>query len=176
MTYRTDTLDSEDSIQNKIHFILGKYMLATDIDFLEYHYENNQIKLDAVCDYKHGNLERYLQTPSLQAQLMVAEKLKLPAFLILYYLDLALYEVPMYYVDSLNDAASDYLRFSKGDWHTVLEFSQLLHKIRNLPFDPEERIPLRDNSGYPYYNPWSATHLKELPNTKKKYPLPKNLP
>jgi hypothetical protein len=105
-----------------------------DIDGLEFTYRDGRIVWVAIIDDKHGVAEKLsLRYAPMQAQLQLADDLKVPHFITVSYLH---EEVPCYFVIGTNDRARVALKEfgcqSDRDWFSVRRYSQLQHALRGL--------------------------------------------
>lgn len=132
-----------DNLPSLQHRTLGKRIAMTDIDQLEYvHEKDGTIRFVAIIDVKHGSIEKLLDVSAIKAQEMLAEKLDIPFFIVLTYLDPEKYEVPMYYIRPKNHQARDIMiklkkslasHFQEGGlWCSVYDYSKFQHYIRKI--------------------------------------------
>jgi hypothetical protein len=125
-----------------VHRTLGRKVLMSDIDQLEYHYEDQRIVLDAIIDVKEGHVGELHMTSAIQAQKVLADQLGLPFFKCLCWLDPEKYEIPTYWVVPLNDPARAVFTATKQDWNgvymSVYSFAKFQHYLRKMKADENE--------------------------------------
>jgi hypothetical protein len=164
MSVRKHTSFESDKSPSDKHYKMGSRLYMTDIDGLLYNYVDGEPDFVAIYDYKHGSAKKEgNKLGTMRVQSKLAERLDVPFFCILYYLDPELYDVPMYYVIPVNKKAKKIIFKLEpekvyGFWLSEYLFSKWEHEvIRGLNFDDykdEEEIQL-------------------LCQDCKKYPLPK---
>lgn len=191
------------SLHSLYHYIMGKCCAMTDNDLtlttegileestMEYLRTNNNRKPVALIDYKYIDqknvgkqyfgdvLDNGKPIEAIHAQAEIADyeyKEPLPFFVALTYLD---WDIPQYYIIPVNIAAksmfNSYSFNLDGKWLSVKTFSQFLHNLRKLPWNPNETIKLKDVNKLNEHTPYnvSATTLGTLSNKiNKNYMLP----
>jgi len=130
------------------HRKLGNKCYGTDIDMLEFTYENGEPKFLAMIDYKHGNSQFVnLAAPTVQAQMKLANQIKVGFFICITYLNPEEFETPMYFLVPMNDQAktslAGYERTENGTWFTVKQYSKFQHDLRKVFWNRFEK----DNDG-----------------------------
>lgn len=164
------TNQNDDHAKNE-HRRLGRKIMSTDLDSLEYHYDGTgKLIFDAVIDYKYG--KNASQSPvstrrsCMQAQRQLAESIGIPFFCVITYLD---QDPPMYLVVGANQQATEFLHGInriktpgiQALWMTPYCFSKFQHSIRKIAFDPNEE------------NQQTGEKLSELSNRRATYLVPR---
>lgn len=175
-----------DKLPSLFHRCLGQRIYMTDLDSLLTSHDQienltqefsmqDDLSLIALIDYKHYNIKSISKKPpAIRAQIKMADKLEIPFFIVITYLDLA---TPMYFTVPMNDISKKF--FTKynqplpGRWMTVKIFSQFQHTLRCLNWNPNDEIPFSErwNEELKLSNAPSYT-LNDLPNEKVTYDLP----
>lgn len=182
--------DLRDLLPSYYQRILGSHCYTIDADELGFGQGGkggkfmgftSDSKVRFAIDYKRINLatvhERIISddywTMKAQARLWDCQvKEPVPFFTVLTYLSEE-YPDKMYYVIPTNNAAKTFFqkygKAIKGEWMTILKFSQFQHLLRDISWNGEEVID-PDHLGKLQLP--STLKLKELPNKKAIYPLP----
>lgn len=160
---------NENEVENTMHELNTTYDELT---------ETRDIELAAIMDYKYpsglpaANLsDSYF---SIRWQIKHATKNNAPYFIVLYYLDPAKYEVPMYYVIPANEIAREVLPLElkyAGEWMTVKAFSKF--QIKNLRKKTWNQNEVIRNENALLVGLRPNMTLRDLPDEPVKYPLPR---
>ncbi len=173
MSHQANTPYKVNPEASDYHRVLGKKAYGSDIDMFEYTYnQDGTIKPIALFDYKYPGKQLGDNYSPIQLRITIADKLNLPFFVAVTYLD-DKYPVKMYYIIPINNNAKNYFKrcelSSDGHWFSLRAFSKLQHALRGHKWNPEEEI--NDKNGEACGLPVFAK-LKDLSNEVKQYPLP----
>jgi hypothetical protein len=158
----TEYTGNQDSLFSPIHRLLGNRLYMTDTDVFLYTYLNDVPEPVAMIDYKHYTVKSVSTNYSpMQCQQVIAEKLSIPFFVVLYNLNPGNMS-PTYYVIPANLLASQLVPRS-GEWQSLQAMSKFEHQLRKLSWNKFEVIP--DNE-------YGAKCLGELPQAIQQFPLP----
>ena len=135
---KPDNTNLRDAFPSLYHRRLGRKLYMLDIDHMAYTYRNGNIEFCSVIDWKNGSAKNISTKWSpIQAQIVLADKLEIPFFIVVTYLDPALYKIPMYYVIPINTKAKS---ISGMKWYTEYDYSLLEHQIRNASVEITEAL------------------------------------
>lgn len=179
--YRNTETRSND-LASDYHRILGYRMYSQDIDmmmteignkeemFYEFTGNGNPV---AMIDYKYPGQRLSDKHFSIQGQINIANRLEIPFFFAITYLDVN-HPIKMYYVIPINKLAREFWIETNrkplpGAWLTLRQFSQFEHALRSMPWNPAEPIPERNLEAVQLQ---PGMTLGDLPNVKAEYPLP----
>lgn len=183
MSHIANTPYKDNNLASDYHRISGKYCYVTDIDlilsgdkdnqdnmFFEYTYKNNEIEPIACIDWKMPGKSLSDKYSPIQAQIAISNKLGVPFYFIITYLD-DKYPVKCYYAIPINKIARQLTPASDGvgSWLSLQEYSKFQHQLRKLNWNSLEPIETKNLQAV---NLPTKLTLGELPNDKKEYPLP----
>jgi hypothetical protein len=172
------------SLASNYHRILGSRIYTTDMDslftnsgiidesFIEFSIDKkNDFVPYALIDYKKmiPNRNQHFSDKyiGVRSQAAIADNyLKIPFFVVLYYLD-ECWEDKGFLIVPVNNLAKKYfsdLKLSDSEFMSVKKFSQMLHHLRNIKWNANEEV---DNSNFP-----EIKCLGDLPNKKLNYAKP----
>lgn len=181
MSKIANTLYKDNNLASDFHRVSGKYSYVTDIDlipsgesentdnmFFEYKYENGNVEPVACIDFKMPGKSLSDKYSAIKAQISISNKLNVPFFFAVTYLD-ERYPTKCYYIIPINEIARNNLKIKGvGAWCSLKEYSKFQHKLRNITWNGNEPIEPKNAEVVGL----SCKTLADLPNTKQKYELP----
>jgi len=190
MLYMSQTLNTilpDDTTPNDYHRLQGKNCPAINFDMFEYKkdWQTGRFIYAAICDYKHGkphygNDEHVSdQYDGIQVQRQLADDLHIPFFISITYLS-EWCNPKCYFVIPANHIAVDWLidhnlGAGLGVWMSLRQHAELLHDLRGLTFNPEEKITaeVRHSLRERIPNIEQYQKLADLPTQIHHYQLPR---
>ena len=189
MSTTANTSFSGNRMASHWHRVLGKACYFLDSDHIElsdgtigdtmkeYTYKNGVPSTVAMIDFKYPGKSLSDSYSAIQYQIHSTEnefKTPIPFFMVIYYLDKDIHEIPMYYVIPANVPARLYFDKCKlsdaGAWMTVKKFSKFQYALRNQPWNQNEVI---DDKNAAMVGLRPNMTLRDLPDEPARYPLPK---
>lgn len=191
--YMAEKYNLRDNSPSIMHRFIGPNMLATDIDhiecnlqqdpdsiddcrFLESSLNKDGLDIHALIEYKHGNIKRVPNNVAFQSLRSLAARASLPMFVVVYYGLDDDHDVPMMLVIPANKYACLYVPVAS--WCSVYEYSELMHRLRRMPFNPDAVLAAPTNDveirvrrrlcANTDASPLRVGHL-----SKERYPYPK---
>lgn len=143
---------------------------------IEYSFIDNEPQSIAHIDYKHpGDCKSLLsdRPSTIRVQIGDANKIGIPFFICVYYLEPKIHDIPMYYPIPCNVLARSI--FSRhgwslgGEWMTEYHYVRFHHILHKIPFDGEIKI---DEDALAINGMCRGMKLKDHCKTKKIYKLP----
>lgn len=178
MSTVANTPYKDNNLASDYHRISGKYCYVTDIDlmpsgrkdnvdnmFFEYTYLNSKIEPIACIDFKMPGKGLSDKWSAIQAQIAISDKLEVPFFFAITYLD-ERYPVKCYYIIPINSLARS--SYSPG-WYSLKQYSKFQHKLRKLAWKATEAI---DDRNLVAVQLAPGLTLGDLPDQVTAYPLP----